>query len=146
MYKLTGALPLGSYGPTLLAEGLYLRCEYKEALGILEEAFDYSKKTNELFYLSRLNRLKGEGLQGLGAEAAEVKQYFRQSIDVARKQEAPLLELRSALSLAKYWQANDQNKEAHLLLTEILERVTPIMDIDVIPEYTEAQGVLTELI
>ena len=129
----------------MLAEGLWLISKHDDALDTLEEAFIYSKKKGELFYLPELNRLKGKWLQELGAEAAKVEQYFRQAIDIARKQEAPMLELRSALSLAKYWQINSKREEACSLLTELLERITPIIDFDIIPEYAEAKGILTEL-
>ena len=60
---------------------------------------------------------------------------------VAREQDAPMLELQAALSLAKYWQANNK-EEARSLLKELLERITPIIDINVIPEYAEAKGIL----
>ena len=142
MYKLVGVLPLGSHILSLLVEGLYLKNEYKEALEILEEAFDYCKRTDELFYLSRVNRLKGEGLQKLEAEAAEIEQCFRQAIDVAREQDAPMLELQAALSLTKHWKTQGKKEEIHLLLTELLERITFMIDEDGIAEYIEAKEIL----
>ena len=55
-----------------------------------------------------------------------------------------MLELQANLLLAKHWQIN-KKEEVHSILTELLERITPIIDIDVIPEYTEAKGILAKL-
>ncbi len=131
---------------TMFAEGLWLMGKSNDALDTLEEAFAYSKRRSEFFYLPKVNYLKGEWLQKLGAENAEVEQCFRQAIKVARAQEAPLLELRSALSLAKYWQINNKKEETHSLLTKLLERITPIIDFDIIPEYAEAKEILTAVV
>ncbi len=152
--KMSEGLPIASYLLAMLAEGLMLKYEYNKALNVLEEAFENSKKKDESFYLSQLNQLKGECLQKLGAEVAEVEQCFRQAIAVAKKQGACMLELQATISLAKYWQVNKQQvnkqqvnkqKEAHSLLTELLERITPIVDVDEIPEYEETNKILTTL-
>ncbi len=143
--KMAGGLTLGSCALTMLAEGLWLGGKYNEALDALEEVFTYSKEKGESFFLSQINRLKGEWIQKLGAEAAEVEQCFRQAIAVAKEQDAPMLELQAALSLAKYWQVSDKQEEIHSLLTELLECITPIVDLEEIPEYAEASKVLAGL-
>ncbi len=130
---------------TMLAEVLWLMGKYDEALDTLEEALTYSKKKGEVFYLSQLNCLKGKCLQKLGAEEAEIEKYFKKAVTIAKEQAIPMIELQAALSLAKYWQANGKKEEVHSLLTELLERITPIIDFDIIPEYAEAKGILTEL-
>ena len=143
--KMTGGLTLGSCALTMLAEGLWIGGKHDEALDALEDVFAYSKKKGEFFSLSQINRLKGEWTQKLGTEAAEVEQCFKQAIAVAKEQDAPMLELQAALSLAKYWQANSKQEEVHSLLTELLERITPIVDVEEIPDYSEARTLLTSL-
>ncbi len=143
--KVSGGLPITSYLLAMLAEGLMLKYEYNKALNVLEEAFEHSKKKGEFFYLSQLNQLKGKCLQKLGAETTEVEQYFRQAMVVAKKQGACMLELQATLSLAKYWQAKGKLEKAHSLLKELLERITPIVDIGNIPEHVEAQEMLAGL-
>ena len=142
--RMAGGIILGPCSLAMLAEGLWLVGKQDEALDTLEEAFTHSKKRDEFFYMSQLNCLKSKWLQELGAEALEVEQYFKQAIDSAKKQGACMLELKAALSLAKYWQVSKQ-KEAHSLLTELLERITPIVDVDEIPEYAQASKLLAIL-
>ena len=145
MARMAGGLLVGSHLLIMLVEGLCLKDEYKEALKLLEEAFEYCKKKDESHKLSTLNRLKGECLQKLSEEEAEIEKYFEKAIALAKEQDTPMFELQAALSLAKYWQTN-KKEEAHFLLTELLERITPIIDTDVIPEYIEAKEILTKLI
>ncbi len=146
--KMAGGTSTGHTGLsslTMLAEVLWLMGKYDEALITLEEALIYSKKKGEVFYLSQLNCLKGKCLQKLGAEEAEIEKYLKQAVAVAKEQDIPMVELQTALSLAKYWLANSKKEEVNSLLTELLERITPIIDFDIIPEYTEAKGILAEL-
>ncbi len=144
--KMTGGLPAGSHVLAKLAEGLCLRNKYDEALNLIEEAFEYSKKKDELSNLSQLNCLKGKCLQKIGAEEAEIEKYFKQAITVAKEQDIPMIELQAALPLAKYWLTNSKKEEVNSLLTELLERITPLIDFDIIPEYAEAKNILTGLI
>ena len=144
--RMAGGVILGPCSLAMLAEGLELMGKYDEALGTLEEALIYSKKKDEVYYLSQLNCLKGKCLQKLGAEEAEIEKYFKQAVAVAKEQDIPMIELQAALSLAKYWQSNGKKEEAHSLLTELLDRITPIIDFDIIPEYAEAKDILTEVI
>ncbi len=145
MARTAGGLITGPCSLVMLAEGLWLMNKHDEALGTLEEAVTYSEKRGEPFYLSRIHCLKGEWLQELRAEAVEVEQHFRQAIAVAKEQGVPMLELKAALSLAKYWQTRNKQEGMHSLLTELLERITPIVDVDDIPEHAEAGRILTEL-
>ena len=143
--RVSGGLVMGPYSLAMLAEGLWLMDKQDNALNTLEEAFIYSKKRGELFYLSQLNRLKGEWLKELGAESDQVEQYFKQAIVLAKEQNAPMIELQATLSLAKYWQANNKEVKMHSLLTELLDRITPVVDLDEIPEYREVSKIITTL-
>ena len=55
------------------------------------------------------------------AEGAELaaEACFQQALDVARRQEAKLLELRAAMSLARLWQQQGKRADAHALLAPV---------------------------
>ncbi len=142
--RMAGGIILGSCSLAMLAEGLWLVGKHNDALDMLEEAFDHSTKRDELFYLSQLHCLKGKWLQELGAETTEVEHNLRQAIAVAEQQNASMLELRASLALAKYWQKS-KKEESHSLLTKLLNRITPMIDINEIPEYAEAEEILARL-
>ena len=66
------------------------------------------------------------GLRGVmllkqpGTPPAEAETWVQRALDVARRQEAKSLELRAAMSLARLWQQQDKQAEAHTLLAPIL--------------------------
>ena len=142
---MAGNVTLGTLILGMLAESLWLMGKQDEALETLEESFAHSKKRDEFFFLPQLNHMKGQWLQELGAEASEIEHYFKEAINVARKQEAPMLELQASLSLVQYWQASRRKEDINSLLKELLERITPIIDTDVIPEYKEAREILSTI-
>ena len=83
----------------LLAEGLIKAGQPKQALPVLEEAFATGRRTQERWCLPELLRLKGEALATEDPAAAEPQ--LREAMSVARAQDAQLLELRAAISLAR---------------------------------------------
>jgi predicted ATPase len=82
-------------------------------------------KTGERFYEAELYRLKGEltlqqvNVQGSTFKTEEAEQCFRKALDIARQQQAKSLELRATTSLARLWQQQSKQQEAHQLLSEI---------------------------
>ena len=50
---------------------------------------------------------------------SEAEEYFLKAIEVARHQHAKSWELRAATSLARLWQRQGKQQEAHQLLAEI---------------------------
>ena len=141
--SMAGGLISGSNVLALLAEGLWLMGKHDEALVTIEKSFAHAQRKDELFCLSQLNLMKGQWLQELGADSTKVERCFRQAIDVAQEQNACLLELQATLSLVKYWQANKKEQLIHPLLTELLDRITPIIDAEEILEYAEANRILS---
>jgi predicted ATPase len=49
----------------------------------------------------------------------EAEACFLKAIEIARKQQAKSLELRATMSLARLWQQQGKQKEAHEMLAEI---------------------------
>ena len=70
-------------------------------------------------------RVKGELLvRHGGAKHAEVEQCFLQSIDWARQQKALSWELRTSISMARFWRDRDRAAEASELLGRVYRRFT----------------------
>ena len=79
-----------------------------------------STQTGEGLWEAELHRLKGELLLPLSVEKhAEAEACFQQALDVAHRQEAKSLELRSAMSLARLWQQQGKQAEARALLAPV---------------------------
>jgi predicted ATPase len=67
-----------------------------------------------------LYRVKGELLlRQRIPDAPEAETCFRQALDIARRQQAKSLELRTAMSLARLWQQQGKQAEARALLAPI---------------------------
>ena len=92
---------------------------------------------------AELHRLKGESLLPLSVEKhAEAEACFRQALDVAHRQEAKSLELRSAMSLARLWQQQGRQAEARALLAPVYGWFTEGFDT---ADLQEAKALLDEL-
>ncbi len=84
----------------LYAQALAAAGRLGEALGALTRAFAISDRTGERFYLAELLRLQGEVLARQG-NPLEAKRSLREAIELSRRQEAKLFELRSAVDLCR---------------------------------------------
>lgn len=81
----------------------YLRLQqFDDALALVNEAMEDSIATGESFFDAELLRLKGECLMALG-KREQAKKCFRQALSISQKQQAKLLELRIATSLATHF-------------------------------------------
>jgi predicted ATPase len=89
-------------------------------VNVLAETLAAVHTTGERFYEAGIYRLKGAILwqQAAGRDGA-AEACFSQALAVARQQEAKSLELRTAMSLARLWQAQGKGDAARQLLTEI---------------------------
>jgi predicted ATPase len=71
------------------------------------------------YWLAELCRLHGELRRVEGADGDESEALFRQALETARQQEARMLELRAAVSLARLWQSQGKTPAARQLLAEV---------------------------
>src|SRR5262249_9631073 len=67
---------------------------------------------------------------------------FLQALEIARKQQAKSWELRAAMSLSRLWQRQGEEREAHVLLSEIYTWFTEGFDTK---DLQEAKALLDEL-
>ena len=108
------------YQLALLAEA-YGQAGHPEAgLPCLAEAVTRVAATEERWWAAEVSRLQGELLLCLPRpDLPQATACFHQALDVARRQQARMLELRAALSLSRLWQQQGKRAEAHALLTPI---------------------------
>jgi predicted ATPase len=119
-----------------------------EGLQTLAEAFELTRETGERIYEAELYRLAGElscrmSQQEIGRTREEEKityspirpfshsspeECFWKAIEIARQQQVKALELRATVSLARLWQRQGKQKEAHDMLIEIYNWFTEGFD------------------
>jgi predicted ATPase len=73
----------------------------------------------DIYWTAEVDRMQGELLHAAGGERSEAEAYFRQALESARRQEARMLELRAAVSLARLWQSQGQVRAAQEMLAEV---------------------------
>jgi predicted ATPase len=150
--RATGAEQERPYWLVLLAEAYGKVGRAEEGLSALAEALVQVDKTGARFYEAESYRLKGEfllmqegyKLQAIGhkEKTEKAEGCFHKAIEIARKQQAKSLELRAVTSLAKLWQHQGKQKEAHEMLAEIYGWFTEGFDTK---DLQEAKALLTEL-
>jgi predicted ATPase len=103
-----------------LAEAYGQAGQPEAGLSALDEALTLVEATEERWWEAEVYRLKGELLLRLPLpDIPQATACFRQALDVARRQQAKVLELRAALSLSRLWHQQGQRAQARQLLTEI---------------------------
>ncbi len=124
-YRATGAEATVPHFLSLLAEAYRKVEQTEEGLSVLAEALAIVDKTGECWWESGMYRLKGEltlqqvKVQGSKFKVEEAEECFQKAIDIARRQSAKSLELCATVSLARLWQQQGKQKEAHQMLADI---------------------------
>ncbi|HZD09894.1 MAG TPA: hypothetical protein VE553_01020 [Candidatus Binatia bacterium] len=118
-YQATGALMDRPYMLALLAEVLGKNRQIEKGLHTIGEALTIVEEMGERYFESELYRLRGELLLIRGEPAARVEADFQQAMAISRRQDARSLELRAAMSLARLWQSQGKQREAHQMLAAI---------------------------
>ncbi len=161
-YRASGSEIYRPYFLALLVEAYGRVGQMEEGLAVLAEALAVVDKTGEHFYEAELYRLKGEltlqkfQVQGSKFQATstqsstlssqaevEAEACFLKAIEVARHQQAKSLELRAVMSLAKLWQRQGKQKEAHEMLAAVYNWFTEGFDTK---DLQEAKALLEELL
>jgi predicted ATPase/DNA-binding winged helix-turn-helix (wHTH) protein len=114
------------FAAVYMAEGLGRAGEIADGLAAVDDAIARAERTNELWQSAELLRVKGELLLLPGAfrDAAAAKDYFRQALDLARRQDALAWELRAAASFVRLLREQDCSAEALTLLQPVYDRFT----------------------
>ena len=108
------------YYRAVLAEGLALSGDIAGGLRLIEESLTQIARPGweERCHLAEILRLKGWMLS-LQGDLDGAEQNYLASLDWARQQQAKSWELRTSTSLARLWQQQGKQKEAHKLLSDV---------------------------
>lgn len=118
----------------MYAQGLLSFGHNKEAQAAVEEALEWAKVHDELWFIPELMRIQGEILaasDGLDARGVSEALYTR-AIEIAQQQGALLLELRAATSLARLKHRQRKTEQARSVLAAVYGKFTEgfaIMDL-----------------
>lgn len=131
-----------------------------KGLDIFDKAMQVLHTYDELYCEAELYRLKGEllllkvenaksktekpkkGKENINDIEREAESWFRKAIEVSRKQQAKMLELRATMSLGRLLKKRGKKVEARKMLEEIYGWFTEGFDI---PDLKEAKAFINEL-
>jgi predicted ATPase len=107
-----------------LAEALLVGGDLAGAEAALREAFAFVEQSGEGYWLADMHRLNGQvALSRPIPDKARAQACFAKAIEVARRQEARLLELRAATDLARLWLDINSGADLRGLLEPVLARI-----------------------
>ena len=139
----TGTALYVQYNCTMLADVCNHLGHTADGLQALAEVHALVEQQEERLWDAETCRLQGVLLlRQPGTPQAEAEAWFQRALDVARRQEAKALELRAAMSLARLWQQQGKQAEAHELLAPVYGWFTEGFDT---ADLQEARALLEEL-
>jgi predicted ATPase len=114
------------FAATYMAEGLGKAGQIADALDAIDDAIARAERTEELWQIAELLRVKGELilLKDAAPQAAAAEDYFERALDRAHRQGALSWELRAAASLARLLRDQGRSAEGLALLQPVYDRFT----------------------
>ncbi len=104
-----------------LAEALLAAGDLEGAEAALADGFAFVEQSGERYWLAGLHRLVGHvALKRPEPDRRRAEACFKQAIEIARGQEARLLELRAAVDLAQLWRDAGSDNNPRPMLEPIL--------------------------
>jgi len=132
----------GTFGSLIMLVTLAEMCgknrRVEEALDLVTEGLATVVQTGVRLTEAELHRIKGELL----GNVAEAERCLRTAIDVARRQDARLFELRATVSLARLLKSQGKIEEARAMLAEIYNWFTEGFEF---ADLRDAKALLDEL-
>lgn len=116
-FKASGARLRLPYYLWLLASCYGKAGRSEEGLAILDEAFAAARASNERWWNAELHRLRGELLRQAHHNDDAVEAALLRAAEIARSQCARSLELRAAMSLARWWSGRNRKPDARRQLS-----------------------------
>jgi predicted ATPase len=113
-----GIRNMQTYLSALWIEACCIAGQVEEGIAGAVEAHDFLVEFDEHFYEPEIYRLHGDLLL-LQGYARDAEMQYRQALALANKQGARSLELRAAVCLARLWQQEGKQAEAHALLAPL---------------------------
>ena len=138
-----GSLLTMPFMMTGLADALGRSGRTDEGLAVVDEVLKMVDAGGERFGLPDFHRVKGNLLVDRSAADRDAAvAAYRRAIEIAREQEARLLELRAATSLARLWGENGKRDAARELLAPVYQWFTEGFDK---PDLRDAKALLDAL-
>jgi predicted ATPase len=120
----SGARLMESLFVESLAEASLIACDVAGSEAALGEAFAFVEQSSERFWLADLHRVEGQiALKRSEPDRARAEACFLNAIEIARSQEARILELRAAIDLARLWRDKGSPNDPRALLEPILAQI-----------------------
>jgi class 3 adenylate cyclase/predicted ATPase len=142
-YRATGASWRMPYWSSSLASAYAQLGNFTAAWRCIDETMTFIETTNDKADEAEAYRIAGKiALKSPEHDAAKAEGYFQRALAVARKQQAKSLELRAAMSMARFWRDQGKQSEARELLAPVYGWFTEGFDT---LDLTEAKKLLDEL-
>jgi predicted ATPase len=139
-YRAIGGGFIDAYYGALFAEQHARRGDFEKALALVNEGIERVEQSGEGWCEAELFRIKGELMRNQEKDV-EAETAFRRSISIAQRQEAKLLELRAAMSLARLWTTNACPTDVRQLITSLYQWFTEGFDL---PDLLAARAFIEE--
>jgi tetratricopeptide (TPR) repeat protein len=124
-----GGVPRQAFTATMLAKGYEKLGRIDQAIAMLDDRRVRIERSGERLDEAELYRVKGELLEARdGADNIESESCYRKAIEIARRQESRLWELRATTSLARLLAKRGRRDEARAMLAEIYGWFTEGLD------------------
>lgn len=119
----TGTYLVRPHFLALLAQSLACADQRDEALYLFDKAIAMVNLKGEAYYESELYRLKGELLLK-DNNVTNAEQCFKRSMVIAESQEAKSWQLRTAMSLTRFYRSHGRTEEAQSLVAPVYKSFT----------------------
>ena len=107
-----------------LAQALLKAGDLEGAKAALGDGFAFVEQSGERYWLAGLHRLSGHvALKQQQPDRLRAEACFKKAIEIARGQEARLLELRAAVDLAQLWHDTGSENDPRAMLEPILATI-----------------------
>ena len=121
-WRAMGTLHFTPFLLALQAEAALTAHDWEVGQAALADGLAIASGGGDTYWLAELQRLRGELLRAEGQDGDAVEACFHEALATARAQEARMLELRAAMSLARLWQDQGSVQAARQLLAEVYSR------------------------
>ena len=129
-------------GPLLyLAEGYTKMGKIEQGMAVVSEAFELMKQTGEIHWEAELYRTLSR-LQLMQGSDEDAEASLQKALEIARRQNARVWELRAAIDLAHLWRRQGKAEEGRKMVKEIYAWFTEGFDT---PELREAREISGEI-
>ncbi len=119
-WRATGNRHFTPFLLALQAEAALVAHELEVGRAALADGLAIASGGGDVYWLAELHRLAGELSWAAGEDGLSAETHFRQALETARQQEAKMLELRAAMSLARLWRTQGKTQAAGESLAEAM--------------------------